>query len=330
MNEIAAINQIGPRCATGSEPRPMRTPRILRLRTKNSLSWLCAAGGAGVVLTLGVLAPDQAEAWIAGIWRPETLAMMFSAVVGLASWAATRSWTDHAEDIPLPPNDDLAQNQIALRDRLGRALLDSSERRQYHFSHHVEVGVVRQLDGVALLARLLEKRLSEQDRPEAADVAKLRELVERTISEARLLAASAYPPEIESAGLEEALRRMAEEAEKYQTYCRVVEGSSCPKTDAATSLQLYRVVQVVVERAVRHGKAHHILVELAAGPEKYMSMTVTDRVSHGDKLPELTETEIGDLQARLRSVGGALHIEQPAGGLRLTCRMMVKGPKLQS
>lgn len=329
MNEIAAINQIGPRCATASGPRSMRTPKTLRLGNKSSLSWLCAAGGAGVVLSVGILASEQVDSWIAGIWRPETLAMMSSAVVALASWAATR-WTDNAQEGLVPVHDDLSQNQFALRDSLGRALLDASERRQYHFSHHMEVGVVRQLDGVALLARLLEKRLSEHDRPEAADVAKLRELVERTISEARLLAASAHPPEIESAGLEDALRRMAEEAEKYQTYCRVIEGSSCPKTDAVTSLQLYRVVQVIVERAVRHGKAHHILVELAAGPEKYMSMTVTDRVSHGDKLPELTETEIGDLQARLRSVGGALHIEQPAGGLRLTCRMMVKGPKLQS
>jgi signal transduction histidine kinase len=155
-------------------------------------------------------------------------------------------------------------------------------------------------------------------------------LVERTISEARLLAAAAHPPEIETEGLEAALLRMAGEAEKYHTYCRVVEGSSCPKTDAATSLQLYRVVQTVVERAIRHGIAHHILVELSAGPEKYMSMTVTDRVGHGDKLPQLTESESSDLLARVRSIGGALHVEYPAGGLRLTCRMMAKGPKLQS
>jgi signal transduction histidine kinase len=154
--------------------------------------------------------------------------------------------------------------------------------------------------------------------------------VERTISEARLLAAAAHPPEIETEGLEAALRKMAGAAEKYHVYCRVVQDSCCLPPDAASALQLYRVVQVLVERAVRHGEAHHILVDLTAGPEKYMTMTVTDRVSHGSHRPPLTASELGDLQTRVRSIGATLQVEHPAGGLRLVCRLMAKGPKLQA
>ena len=323
MNEIAEFTQ-----PTGTEAAA-DGPRLMWI-SKTRLSWMFAAAAGCGALGFGLLFPDRVDSWIAGVWRAETLAMMFLPLVGLASWVATRSWSAEAEGIPVPTPDDLGYSRVGSRDRLGRALVDAAEQRQYRLSHHLEVGVMRQLDAVAVLARLLEKRLANQDRPEATDVAKLRELVERTISEARLLSAAAHPPEIETDGLEAALRRMAGDAEKYHTYCRVVEGSSCPKTDAATSLQLYRVVQVIVERAIRHGKAHHILIELAAGPEKYMSMTVTDRVGHGDKLPELSEPEICDLHARVRSIGGTMHIEHPAGGLRLTCRMMAKGPKLQS
>lgn len=323
MNEIAEIVQ--PVCPDSPSDGRRSTSAPKRLR-----SWLTAAGAGCAALAAGVFYPEAAAAWLADVWRPETLALVFSTAVGLATWAATRSWAHPAEGMPVPPADDRSHEQAVLRDRLGRGVVAAAERRQYHFSRQIELGLMRQLDGVAVLARLVEKRLAQQDRPEASEVAKIRELVERTISEARLLSAEAHPPEIETEGLEAALRRMAGEAEKYQTYCRVVEGSSCPKTDAATSLQLYRVVQVIVERAARHGAAHHILVELAAGPEKYMSMTVTDRVGHGEKLPELTETEVSDLQARVRSIGGALLVESPAGGLRLTCRMMAKGPKLQS
>jgi hypothetical protein len=323
MSEIAEI--IEPVCLD----KPAQGPRSNRA-SKKPLFWLCTAGVGLVALSCGVLFTDQATSWLAGIWRPETLAMMLSTAVGLASWAATRNWSQGAEGMPVPPHEDMSRSQAVVRDRLGRGLVEATERRQYHFRRHLEVGVVRDLDGVATLAALLQKRLAQQDRPEASDVAKIRELVERTISEARLLAAEAYPPEIETQGLEAALLRMAGEAEKYHAYCRVVEGSACPKTDAATSLQLYRVVQAIVERAIQQGKAHHILIELAAGPEKYMSMTVTDRVGHGDKLPELTESESSDLMARVRSIGGAMHVEYPAGGLRVTCRMMAKGPKLQS
>jgi signal transduction histidine kinase len=155
-------------------------------------------------------------------------------------------------------------------------------------------------------------------------------LVDRTISEARLLAATAHPPEIETEGLEAALQKMAGVAEKYHVFCRVVGGTSCPQFEAPVALQLYRVAQTIVERAIRHDKAHHVLVELSAAPEKHVSMTITDRVGYGESLPALSESEIAELQARVRSIGAALEIEHPAGALRLTCRMVGKGPQRQS
>ncbi len=322
MNEIA---EIVPSVCPDVSPQSSG----LAGSAKTRWAWLPAAGAACAAVGLCALYPEPLAAWLESALQPEKIGLMLSTAVGLATWAATRGWAHEAE-IPVPPRDDLARDQTVLKDRLGRGVVDATERSQYHLRRHLEVGVVRQLEGVALLARLLKKRLAEENRPEAPEAGKIMELVERTISEARLIAAEAHPPEIETEGLEAALRRMAEEAEKYQTYCRVVEGASCPKTDAATSLQLYRVVQAIVERAARHGTPHHILIELAAGPEKYMSMTVTDRVGYGEKLPELTEAEVSELQARVRTIGGALMVEHPAGGLRLTCRMMAKGPKLQS
>jgi signal transduction histidine kinase len=297
---------------------------------------LCWLTGAGLVclalacLALGIEPQERFVAWLAGLGRPETLGALLAVAVGMATWMApNRNWAQKSEDIaPLPAPDRLRDQPLP--DRLGRGVVEASERRQQHLRQSLEIGLVRQLAGVSVLAGRLEQRLSAQARPEAAEVAKLRELVERTISEARLLAAAAHPPEIETEGLEAALRKMAGAAEKYHVYCRVVEDSCCLPPDAASALQLYRVVQILVERAIRHGEPHHILVELAAGPEKYMSMTVTGRVGHGAEFPPLTASELGDLQARVRSIGAALQIEHPAGGLRLTCRLIAKGPKFQA
>ena len=108
-----------------------------------------------------------------------------------------------------------------------------------------------------------------------------------------------------------------------------MEDSFCQPPDAISALQLYRVVQALIERAMRHGQAHHLLVELTAGPEKFMTMAVTDRVSDGDLLPPLSASDFCDLQARVRSIGASLEVEHPAGALRLTCRLQAKGPKLQ-
>lgn len=291
-----------------------------------ALCWLAAAALA--YLALGVELPQRLASWLGDVWHPELLGVMLSTAVGLATWvAANRGWAEEAEDITLR---DLLRDPLALPDRLGRGLVEASERRQQHLRQSLEIGLARQLSGVSVLAGLLEQRLLAQGRPEAAEVAKLRELVERTISEARLLAAAAHPPEIETEGLEAALRKMAGAAEKYHVYCRVVQDSCCPPPDAASALQLYRVVQVLVERAIRHGVAHHILVELTAGPEKYMSMTVTDRVGQGDQLPPLSASELCDLQARVRSISATLQVEHPSSGLRLTCRLLAKGPKLQA
>lgn len=294
-----------------------------------ALGWMAAAAFA--YLALGIELPEGFASWLAGVWRPEALGVMLSTAVGLATWvAANRGWAEESENIALPSREDLIRDPPALRDRLGRGLVEASERRQQHLRQSLEIGLVRQLSGVSVLAGLLEHRLSALGRPEAAEVANLRELVERTISEARLLAAAAHPPEIETEGLEAALRKMAGAAEKYHVYCRVVRDSCCQPPDGASALQLYRVVQVLVERAIRHGAPHHILVELTAGPEKYMSMTVTGRVGHGDPFPPLSASELCDLQARVRSIGATVQVEHPAGGLRLTCRMVAKGPKLQA
>ena len=291
-------------------------------------------GMAAAVLAPLALDSEAAErftSWFAAVCSPETLGGMLAAAIAMATWMApNRNWAEDGESIGIPAGKDLIRDQPGPRDRLGRGLVEASERRQQHFRQSLEIGLVRQLSGVAVLAGRLEQRLSARDRPEATEIAKLRQLVERTISEARLLAAAAHPPEIETEGLEAALRKMAGAAEKHYVYCRVVQDSCCLPPDAASALQLYRVVQVLVERAIRHGEAHHILVELTAGPEKYMSMTVTDRVSHSIQLPALTASELSDLQARVRSIGATLQVEHPAGGLRLTCRLVAKGPKLQA
>jgi len=324
MNQTAEPGQTFAKADSPSGPyRTIWQPR------GTALWWMAVAAFAG--MALGIELPERFAFWLAAVWRPEALGVMLSLAVGLATWvAANRGWAEEGEDASRPARDDLIRDPLALRDRLGRGLVEASERRQHHLRQSLEIGLVRQLSGVSVLAGRLQQKLSAQDRPEAAEVAKLRELVERTISEARLLAAAAHPPEIETEGLEAALRKMAEAAEKYHVYCRVVQDLCCLPPDAPSALQLYRVVQVLVDRAIRHGEAHHILVELTAGPEKYMSMTVTDRVGHGDQLPQLTASEVCDLQARVRSIGGTLQVEHPASGLRLTCRLVAKGPKLQA
>jgi signal transduction histidine kinase len=294
-----------------------------------SLAWLRAAAPAGLVAGIGLRGALASRLFDA--WDPGTFGMALTTAVGLATWIAAKHGRPEEDDDPSRlSQEDLIRNQIDLRDRLGRGLVEASERRQQHLRQSLEVGLVRQLSGISILAGLLQQRLAAQDRPEAAEIAKLKDSVERTIWEARLLAAAVHPPEIETDGLEAALQKMAGNVEKYHVYCRVVHDSCCPPPDAASALQFYRIVQILIERAVRHGIAHHILVELTAGPEKYMTMTVTDRVGYGDRLPELGASELCDLQARARSIGATLQSEDAAGAMRLTCRMVAKGPKLQA
>src|SRR5207245_2148609 len=71
------------------------------------------------------------------------------------------------------------------------------------------------------------------------------------------------PPALESAGLAEALRELAANAESiFRIECSVDEQSPIDQPPVGTAVHLYRIAQEAISNAVRHGKAKHVHVRL--------------------------------------------------------------------
>ena len=108
---------------------------------------------------------------------------------------------------------------------------------------------------MVFLNNVLHEKLAQQSRPEAADAARLGELLEQTQRHIRQLARGLHPFPMEPKGLMSALAQLAEStAQLHRVACRFdcPHPVLVPDNDVAT--HLFRIAQEAVTNALRHAK----------------------------------------------------------------------------
>ena len=104
-----------------------------------------------------------------------------------------------------------AIRDISERKRLEKTVLEISEREQRRIGQDLHDGLGQHLTGIAFLTKVQERRLAESHSPEAADAAKIVELVNDAIRKTRELARGLLPVVSDAHGLMSALRLYAGE-----------------------------------------------------------------------------------------------------------------------
>ena len=200
-------------------------------------------------------------------------------------------------------------------------ILEISEREQRRIGQDLHDGLSQHLRGIAHISHVLHEKLVQQSRPAAADSARITQLLEQAVDQARSLARGLFPVEREASGLMHALRALAVTAEGiYRISCRFV----CPKPvlihDNPTATHLYRIAQEAVQNAIRHGKATRIDIALSATKEA-VSLCVKDNgQGFPQALPETRGMGMEIMKYRARTIGGQLsHKPGTRGGAVLTC-----------
>ena len=242
---------------------------------------------------------------------------------------------------------------ISERRVLEREVLRIAEAERRRIGQDLHDGLGQQLTAVGLFLRGLARQLDRANSDAAPEAHRLIGLVDEADSQARSLARSLVPVELERNGLEAALGRLAERAETLYAVAVEAEttGSGPAEASALTAdaaSNLFWIAQEALSNAAQHGEASQITVRLVRGADQLRLRVEDDGIGvetslrRGGTLESAAHSE--DLEARPRRdeqrgmglrimhyrahlAGGSLEIRPGAeGGTVVTCTVPLRGP----
>ncbi len=223
-----------------------------------------------------------------------------------------------------------AIRDITERKRLETTILEISAREQRRIGQELHDGLGQHLTGIAFMSKVQEQKLMEKSLPEAADAAKIVNLVNEAIHKTRELARGLLPVLSDERGLMSALQQWAGEVEDlFGVSCRFQCLTPVLIHDDTVATHLYYIVRESVNNAIKHGHPRQIVIRLAADHSQGALTIQDDGCGIANLSPENKGMGLHLMNYRARMVGGSLEVQHSAGGggTRVTCLFPVSNPK---
>ncbi len=214
---------------------------------------------------------------------------------------------------------------ISEQRRLEQEVLRISEHERQRIGQDLHDGLGQMLTGIGLITKNLSQQLEKEQHPLAAEALEISSLIKEADEQARSLARGLVPVEFDERGLEAALERLKNNAEKlFGIECSLEVFGKLDFDDATQAIHIYRIAQESVSNAVKHGSADSVSIHLAS-TDQHIRLRVTD---NGTGFKEDWDAEGGlgvrIMQFRARLVGGNLEISDvPEKGAIITCTIPV-------
>jgi two-component system CheB/CheR fusion protein len=218
-----------------------------------------------------------------------------------------------------------AIRDISDRKRLEKTVLEISEREQRRIGQDLHDGLGQHLTGIAFMTKVQEQKLAERQIPEAADAAKIVQLVNDAIRKARELSRGLLPVVSDAHGLMSALRLYAGEIEDlFGIACRFQCEESVLIHDVPMATHLYHISQEAVNNAIKHGHAKNILIRLFAGECEGTLIIKDDGAGIERPLAPHTGVGLHIMNYRAGIIGGTLKVRRDQSrGTVVTCRFPI-------
>lgn len=208
------------------------------------------------------------------------------------------------------------------RKRLEAEIASTIESERERLGLELHDGLVQELTGISILLHVLATALAKSEPGHAAEALRLCQMLDQAHGNARDLAKSFYPLELEQHGLVAALEGIAQRTRQQFGISCVVQAN--PQTTKplkdATSVQLFRIVQEAVQNVVKHANATEINIHLCKTDGEW-KLTVKDN-GVGLTCPESKAGGMGlrIMQYRARIIHGTLSVSHAeGGGVLVTC-----------
>ncbi|MEO0560375.1 MAG: PAS domain S-box protein [Bacteroidota bacterium] len=240
---------------------------------------------------------------------------------------------------------------ISERRVLEREVLRIAEAERRRIGQDLHDGLGQQLTAIGLFLRGLERKLDQEGSAATPEAHRLIGLVDEADAQARSLARSLVPVELERNGLEAALGRLAERAATLYAVSVEAEttGSGPAEASALTAdaaSNLFWIAQEALSNAAQHGQASQITVRLVRGTDQLRLRVEDDGIGvdtslrRGGTLEAPREDSgmrhrredqrgmgLRIMHHRAHLAGGSLEIRPGAGGgTVVTCTVPLRGP----
>ncbi|MGD9780865.1 MAG: PAS domain S-box protein [Kiritimatiellia bacterium] len=152
---------------------------------------------------------------------------------------------------------------ITDRRRLEAEILAAAETERLRIGRDLHDGLGQALTGIGYMAEAVREDLARRSLPEAADVGKLAELIEKTAAHAHALARGLLLVELKRYGLGSALRELASQTQElFGVACRYEGPDNADGVDADVATHLYCIAQEAASNAAKHSQGKTIAIRL--------------------------------------------------------------------
>jgi two-component system CheB/CheR fusion protein len=219
-----------------------------------------------------------------------------------------------------------AIRDISDRKRLERTVLEISEREQRRIGRDLHDGLGQHLTGIAFMTKVQEQRLVERQGPEAADAAKIVQLVNEAILKTRELSRGLLPVVSEAHGLMSALRLHASEVEDvFGISCEFQCEKAVLIHNVPMATHLYHIAREAVNNAVKHAHADRIVIQLLRGEREGMLVIQDDGVGFERPLVPHTGVGLQIMNYRAGMISGNLEVHRAhPKGTAVICRFPIE------
>ena len=158
---------------------------------------------------------------------------------------------------------------ISVRRELELQLLQTSEEERRRIGQDIHDGLGQMLTGIGLIAQNLARSLKSKNEQDAEAVFELVELIKNADQQARAIARTLIPIELENGGLKAASLRLGANIESlYGPACTFEETGDIPEMPASVTTHFFRIIQEAMGNAARHSKAKQISITIAGNKNK--------------------------------------------------------------
>jgi PAS domain S-box-containing protein len=211
---------------------------------------------------------------------------------------------------------------IRERRKLEQEILNISEQERQRIGRDMHDDLGQLLTGVGLIAQNLANELRAEKAKGARKVQEISDLLKEADEHARALTRGLVPVNIESNGLDAALRDLTKRSAKmYDIDIHYNNNQDITLVDTS-AVHLYRIAQEAINNAIKHGNATYIGVKLSTNND-HISLSVED---NGSGFPEIADTSDGMgvriMNFRAQMMGGNLEIKSGhKDGTEIICKI---------
>ncbi len=210
---------------------------------------------------------------------------------------------------------------ITERRNLERMVIEITKKEQQRLGQELHDGIAQHLASTAIVAKILEQKLTRGSVPAAREVKRVVSMVNQAVTQTRELAQGLYALEMHSENLVSSLKKLAYNTEKTHGICCVVRiGSDVSLSGDGAAMHLYRIAREAVGNAVKHGKCKNIRIQLKKKNNRESEL----RIENDGKRFSKPSREIGlglrIMRSRAALLNASLEIVPGSGaGTVVTC-----------